>query len=61
VIGDDVAMRFVFTPPAQAATGLLSLPWDIPLEDWADQRLVEMRQRGISRHIVRFVAEGGES
>ncbi|HEX3814158.1 MAG TPA: DUF4032 domain-containing protein [Mycobacteriales bacterium] len=53
-------MRFVFTPPAQAATGLLSLPWDIPLEDWADQRLVEMRQRGISRHIVRFVAEGGE-
>ncbi len=53
-------MRFVFTPPAEAATGLLSLPWDIPLEDWTDPRLVEVRQRGISRHVVRFVVEGGE-
>jgi hypothetical protein len=53
-------MRFVFTPPAEAATGLLSLPWQIPLEDWTDSRLVEMRQRGISRHVVRFVAQDGE-
>lgn len=53
-------MRFVFTPPADAATGLLSLPWHRPLETWNDPRLVELRQRGISRHVVRFVAERGE-
>jgi len=53
-------MRFVFAPPAEAATGLLSLPWDQPLEEWTDSRMVEMRQRGISRHVVRFVAEDGE-
>ena len=53
-------MRFVFSPPAQAAAGLLSLPWTEPLEDWDDERLVEIRQRGISRHVVRFVADGGE-
>ena len=32
----------------------------MPLEDWHDERLVEIRQRGISRHVVRFVADGGE-
>jgi hypothetical protein len=53
-------VRFVFTPPADEAAGLLSLPWDQPLADWADERLVEIRQRGISRHVVRFVADGGE-
>ncbi|HUC56331.1 MAG TPA: DUF4032 domain-containing protein, partial [Streptosporangiaceae bacterium] len=53
-------MRFVFTPPAGEAAGLLTLPFDEPLEDWADDRLVEVSQRGISRHVVRFVAEGGE-
>jgi hypothetical protein len=53
-------MRFVFSPPAEAATGLLSLPWDRPLEQWEDDRLTEVPQRGISRHVVRFVAEGGE-
>ena len=31
-----------------------------PLEDWEDDRLTEIPQRGISRHVVRFVAEGGE-
>jgi len=53
-------LRFVFTPPAGEAAGLLTLPFDEPLEDWADDRLVEVSQRGISRHVVRFVAEGGE-
>lgn len=53
-------MRFVFTPPAEAAAGLLTLPWDQPLEEWTDDRLVEIRQRGLSRHVVRFVVEGGE-
>jgi hypothetical protein len=53
-------VHFVFTPPAEAAAGLLTLPWDRPLEEWTDDRLVEIRQRGISRHVVRFVVEGGE-
>jgi hypothetical protein len=52
-------VRFVFAPPAQEAAGLLSLPWREPLEEWQDERLVEIRQRGISRHVVRFVADGG--
>jgi hypothetical protein len=53
-------VRFVFSPPAQAAAGLLDLPWQQPLEDWTDDRLIEIQQRGLSRHVVRFVAEGGE-
>jgi tRNA A-37 threonylcarbamoyl transferase component Bud32 len=52
-------MRFVFSPPASAVSGLLTLPWAQPLEAWHDERLVEIRQRGISRHIVRFVADNG--
>jgi hypothetical protein len=52
-------VRFVFSPPAGEAAGLLSLPWAEPLEDWQDERLVEIRQRGISRHVVRFVFDGG--
>jgi hypothetical protein len=38
---------------------LLSLPWSQPLADWQDERLVEIRQRGISRHVVRFVYDDG--
>jgi hypothetical protein len=53
-------MRFVFSPPADAAAGLLTLPWDEPLASWRDSRLVEIRQRGLSRHVVRFVADSGE-
>ena len=53
-------MRFLFSPPADTATGLLTLPWQQPLEEWLDDRLQEIPQRGISRHVVRFVAEGGE-
>ncbi len=53
-------MRFVFAPPAESTTGLLSLPWRDPMAGWVDDRLVEIRQRGISRHTVRFVAEGGQ-
>jgi hypothetical protein len=52
-------VRFVFSPPAEDAAGLLSLPWTERLEDWTDERLVEIRQRGISRHVVRFVAGEG--
>ena len=53
-------MRFVFSPPAGEVAGLLTLPWAQPLEKWQDERLVEIRQRGISRHIVRFVEDSGE-
>jgi hypothetical protein len=53
-------MRFVFAPPAETTTGLLSLPWREPMETWEDERIVEIRQRGISRHVVRFVADGGQ-
>jgi hypothetical protein len=53
-------MRFVFTPPADHAAGLLTLPWAEPLADWRDERLVEIRQRVISRHVVRFVYDDGE-
>ena len=52
-------MRFVFTPPADHAAGLLTLPWSVPLASWRDDRLVEIRQRGISRHVVRFVYDDG--
>jgi Domain of unknown function (DUF4032)/Lipopolysaccharide kinase (Kdo/WaaP) family len=53
-------MRFVFTPPGDATAGLVSLPWREPLAQWRDDRLVEIRNRGLSRHVVRFVAEAGE-
>jgi len=53
-------MRFLFRPPAAEATDLLTLPWDQPLEEWADPRMLEIGHRGISRHVVRFVAEGGQ-
>ena len=53
-------MRFVFSPPADTAAGLLTLPWHLPLEDWDDERMQEIPQRGLSRHVVRFVAEEGE-
>jgi hypothetical protein len=36
------------------ATGLLDLPFDVPLAEWDDHRLVQV-PRGISRHVVRFV------
>jgi hypothetical protein len=52
-------VRFVFTPPADHAAGLLTLPWPVPLAEWQDERLVEIRQRGISRHVVRFVYDDG--
>ena len=52
-------MRFIFRPPASQAAGLLTLPWDVPLEDWADDRMLEVAQRGISRHVVRFVVDDG--
>jgi hypothetical protein len=52
-------VRFVFTPPADHAAGLLTLPWTVALAQWRDDRLVEIRQRGISRHVVRFAYDDG--
>ena len=52
-------MRFLFRPPADEAAGLLGLPWHKPLEEWDDEHLLEVPQRGISRHVVRFVANNG--
>ncbi|RFU19584.1 DUF4032 domain-containing protein [Geodermatophilus marinus] len=51
-------MRFLFTPPAEAATDLLTLPWADPLERWQDERVIEIPQTGRTRHVVRFVAAG---
>ena len=36
----------------------LDLPWHLPLEEWASERLVTV-PAGIHRHVVRFVAYGG--
>jgi tRNA A-37 threonylcarbamoyl transferase component Bud32 len=36
----------------------LDLPWDVPLEEWESERLVEV-VRGLGRHVVRFVDYDG--
>lgn len=38
---------------------LLTLPWDVPLQDWPEDLLVSL-PRGISRHVVRFVRQGNQ-
>jgi hypothetical protein len=52
-------MRFLFRPPAAQEAGLLALPWEQPLQEWDERLLLEVPQRGISRHVVRFVASHG--
>jgi hypothetical protein len=52
-----VADRFRLTARA-GHPGLLDLPWDQPLAAWDDERLVDV-VRGVSRHVVRFVALEG--
>lgn len=46
----------LFARTAQAA--LLDLPWALPLEDWPEERLADI-ERGIGRHVVRFVELNG--
>ena len=46
----------LFARTEQAA--LLDLPWVLPLEDWPDDRVVDI-ERGIGRHVVRFVELSG--
>ncbi len=52
-------MRFVLRPSAADVGGLLALPWDRPLSSWPDDVLTSVGRRGISRHVVRFVEDGG--
>ena len=52
-------MRYLFRPPAAEAAGLLTLPWHQPLEEWDEDLLLEVPQRGISRHVVRFTVSEG--
>ncbi|MPZ93755.1 MAG: DUF4032 domain-containing protein [Propionibacteriales bacterium] len=49
-----MALQIVATRPDPA---VLTLPWDVPLEEWRDEVLVAL-PRGISRHVVRFVRLG---
>ena len=53
-------MRFVFSPPAAAVSDLVGLPWAEPLEQWDDDRVLDIPQHGRSRHVVRFVVEAGQ-
>jgi hypothetical protein len=53
-------VRFLFRPPATDAAGLLTLPWEQPLGEWDPALLLDVPQRGISRHVVRFVASDGQ-
>ncbi|PKH43714.1 Lipopolysaccharide kinase (Kdo/WaaP) family protein [Nocardioides alpinus] len=46
-----MAMRIVASRPDPA---ILTLPWDLPLEEWSDDVVVPL-PRGLSRHIVRIV------
>ncbi|MDA8322278.1 MAG: phosphotransferase, partial [Actinomycetota bacterium] len=39
--------------------GLLELPWQLPLRDWSADLLVQVRDRGLARHCVRFVETAG--
>jgi len=37
---------------------LLDLPWEVPLEEWTEEDVVQL-PKGISRHLVRFARLGG--
>lgn len=43
--------------PGREPPDLIDLPWSTPLQLWDHPRLVRMA-RGVSRHVVRFVADG---
>jgi len=50
-----VTFRIIGQP---AEPAMLDLPWTVPLAEWPRDRLVQV-VRGISRHVVRFICEGG--
>ncbi|MFC5381003.1 DUF4032 domain-containing protein [Aquipuribacter nitratireducens] len=51
----STALEITSTTPE---SGLLDLPWEVPLEEWPEERIAAL-PRGISRHVVRFVRLGG--
>ena len=51
------AMRIQLVPDT-GRHEFLDLPWRTPLEEW-DPALLTVVDRGISRHVVRFVERGG--
>ncbi|MBA2465951.1 MAG: DUF4032 domain-containing protein, partial [Nocardioidaceae bacterium] len=51
-----MALRIVATRPNPA---LVTLPWDIPLEEWGDDVVIQL-PRGLSRHVVRIVRLGSD-
>jgi hypothetical protein len=53
-------VRYLFRPPGTEGASLLGLPWQQPLEEWDPDLLLTVPQRGISRHVVRFVASQGQ-
>jgi hypothetical protein len=53
-------VRYLFRSPGTDGAELLTLPWHRPLEEWDPELLLEVPQRGISRHVVRFVAAQGK-
>jgi hypothetical protein len=53
-------VRYLFRPPGTEGASLLGLPWQQPLEEWDPDLLMTVPQRGISRHVVRFVASEGQ-
>jgi len=53
-------VRYLFRPPGTEGASLLGLPWHQPLEEWDPDLLMTVPQRGISRHVVRFVASQGQ-
>lgn len=48
-------MRFVVSPHSHGVTGLLDLPWEVPLAEWTDARIIDVPTAGIHRHVVQFV------
>ena len=52
-------MRFLFRPPAAEAAGLLACRGTSRWRSGTPSLLLEVPQRGISRHVVRFVAGEG--
>src|SRR3954466_11206666 len=53
---DQVPLQMIGSPPDP---DLIRLPWDVPLEEWPEHRLVTL-PRGISRHVVRFARLSGQ-
>jgi hypothetical protein len=55
VTSDGIRFQLV---PRPGQPDFLDLPWDRPLERWESERLAVV-ERGISRHVVRFVEYSG--